>query len=256
MQVRLTAAVGTAILFGCSALGAADGITITVDQRSTPTLASVYDGSGESSFKFDPGDTPSDHMQVTLAALAGTSVGTSISQLDSSYRDPAHMSGTANTSVTWAGTADTGAGAEYNVLFVLPTSYAFDFAGQFEAGAGADSDDRYGRTYGAWGASLIDSDSNNIFEDLDQQTNGTAQFSRSHTGVLDPGTYALQLFSQSSGTYDGPSSGSGAANSSFAFTFDLTSVDDNPGASPTPEPASLLLLGSGAIALLRYGRRG
>jgi hypothetical protein len=168
MQVRLTAICGATMLLGASALATADPITITSDQRQIPTLSHVSDSSGEA-FNFDPGNVPSDHMQVTLLSSTGTSVGNATTRLDSSFADPAHMSGTGSASVTWsAGFADMGSEADYDVFFFLPASYTFDFSGQFQANAAAEAGDQFGFTRGQWSAALTGG-GHSLFQDSDQR---------------------------------------------------------------------------------------
>jgi len=66
-------------------------------------------------------------------------------------------------------------------------------------------------------------------------------------GILQPGRYrfSLDAFSDTSGT------GSGRTRAAFNFAFGLNDV----GAAATPEPASMLLLGTGLVALVTHRGR-
>lgn len=64
------------------------------------------------------------------------------------------------------------------------------------------------------------------------------------TGSLDPGRYELLV--RSDALVSGPFWTTAAASSSFDFTYDM---------SPVPEPGSLMLVGSGVLALAARARR-
>ena len=257
MQVRLTAVLATAVLAGVPAWAAADGITILNDQRQVPTLAHVSDANGDS--RHATGGSPpaaSDHMDAVEVADTGTSSGTSHSQLDSSYADPAHMNGTGAATVRWSslGTADMSADAQYAVTFFLPSTYDYVFSGQFDINGQSEGTDQFGNTQAFWNA-ILSRGGATVFSASDLVNRGDEPSSRSFVGTLGPGTYSLNVQSASTALWSQNLGSDGFAASTFAFTFDLSAQDPDAGGSPTPEPASLLLLGSGAVGLLRRYRR-
>jgi len=70
-------------------------------------------------------------------------------------------------------------------------------------------------------------------------------------GHLNPGDYALLVEETSILVFGSSTLGQGG----LRFTFDLTPTGSSGGPAPTPEPASLLLLGTGIAGALGVRRR-
>jgi hypothetical protein len=97
----------------------------------------------------------------------------------------------------------------------------------------------------------VDEDSDPIFNPLFGFRRQSDALTRSFTGLLSPGRYLLDI----SATANGFGTRGTPAASNFAFTLDFTPAGSNGGPSPTPEPTSLLLLGTGIASVFGYRRR-
>ena len=217
----------------------ADPVRIVLDRREATAEVLVVVGSDHTSVEDRKvaGDDLSASVNLSRSnVLVGTAAGTAAATLSSSVT--AHqITGMGTMSATATVLAETDSAltnafsnSELILIFELDTPHSFEFNGLFDATSGVASD----------------ADLSGPFSLVIFQTPPMSSGQVRESGRLPAGVWGLRVF-QTSTLSIGP--GEASEHGQFSFTFDLTDV------TPTPEPPSLLLLGSGLLGVVGIRRR-
>ena len=185
-------------------------------------------------------------------APAGAGSGVASAKLTSSFASPTHWFGDGTANVSWTAPADVSASSNFIVDFDVTAPVNFAFASSI-----AESDSRCcgSRPDAAATAALhisVNHALHPIFFFTVPDFSSNSALTPTFTGTLLPGGYQLVVDAGVRGLAPSSTTLSGSAAASFAFTADFTSSG---GPSPTPEPASLLLLGTGIACVAGFERR-
>ena len=248
MKGRLVAIAIAGAVLGFSTLARADSITILDSSSGIAVLAHAYEGGVDvrRSLPFVRASV----ITETLTAGAGTVTASASASLDSSYADPKHMWGVGSTTAAFdstSGSGDVSGASQFAVRFQLATAHAYDLDATFSM-TGDRSQSPDGFVSIADRGVVLASLYNGITPVFAGQWFDNARLARS--GVLAPGTYYLFLQSSAVGWNAPPGVAHVNPAGSFAFRFDLSET-----AAPVPEPASVLLFGTGLVGTIARLRR-
>jgi hypothetical protein len=184
-------------------------------------------------------------LTAMVTKSAGTTTAAASAMQSSDISDLLHLSGTgtATASITSGLAGRAVGGSLLSLVFELDTPHLFDFEGAF-ASSGSQCCDT-GIAEGRWSVELDNPFGSRKFDhgtslDLSRPADASVITER---GVLTPGRWHLHLGAGSVASL-------GTARADFRFTFNLSET-----APAVPEPASILLVGSGILGLTRAAQR-